>query len=408
MSLSKMAERKDDLHWLDIEEQAVEALLGNVHSAQLRRPLRPFVVLTLDTMDFACWLLGVNAADAKMPASLTRGAGEEEEEGDDGSPLSIPRGVSCLLDESGYDHLITFGILLLGGAATAAAGGSPLALASMGAWIPAWMQNVPVATNVLAGVTLASYGLNWLTEERLEDAPRWFIRLCSANLLIAGLFHLGMGAVLFGSVGSWHIPAEIMLLIKSHAGVQLFAPYYAIQMVTMPLAVTCMTSYARYDAYNQLLPLLYAGLATYCFATPYDAAAWAGSCALACIWFYTEAKELRQAETATLRAWNQRMDRHSDVVQLACKSFDAYLFWMAGVQVVIISGGVGGLVPLDFCHVACALTTAVGLVGTTRPLLRDSRKLKEILAIQSQTSRQTVRFAAEEQQQPPRDPQLAG
>lgn len=229
MSLSKMAERKDDLHWLDIEEQAVEALLGNVHSAQLRRPLRPFVVLTLDTMDFACWLLGVNAADAKMPASLTRGAGEEEEEGDDGSPLSIPRGVSCLLDESGYDHLITFGILLLGGAATAAAGGSPLALASMGAWIPAWMQNVPVATNVLAGVTLASYGLNWLTEERLEDAPRWFIRLCSANLLIAGLFHLGMGAVLFGSVGSWHIPAEIMLLIKSHAGVQLFAPYYAIQ-----------------------------------------------------------------------------------------------------------------------------------------------------------------------------------
>jgi len=73
-----MAERKDHLHWLDGEEQAVEALLSNVHPVQLRRPLRPFVVLTLDTMDFACWLFGVDAADPKLPASLTRGAGEEE------------------------------------------------------------------------------------------------------------------------------------------------------------------------------------------------------------------------------------------------------------------------------------------------------------------------------------------
>eukprot|EP00439_Symbiodinium_sp_Y106_P004826 s2144_g1.t1 len=290
MSLSKMAERKDHLHWLDGEEQAVEALLSNVHPVQLRRPLRPFVVLTLDTMDFACWLFGVDAADPKLPASLTRGAGEEEE-GDDGRPLSIPRSVSCLLGEFGCDHLITFGILLLGGAATAATGGTSLALASMGASIPAWMQNVPVASNLFAGVTLACYGLSWLTEERLEDSPRWFIRLCSANLILAGLIHLGMGAALNGGIGSWHIPAEIMLLIKSHAGVQLFAPYYAIQMVTMPLAVTCMTSYARYDAYNHLTPLLYAGLATYCFATPYDLAAWAGSFALAVCWIYTDAKD---------------------------------------------------------------------------------------------------------------------
>jgi len=408
MSLSKMAERKDHLHWLDGEEQAVEALLSNVHPVQLRRPLRPFVVLTLDTMDFACWLFGVDAADPKLPASLTRGAGEEEE-GDDGRPLSIPRSVSCLLGEFGCDHLITFGILLLGGAATAATGGTSLALASMGASIPAWMQNVPVASNLFAGVTLACYGLSWLTEERLEDSPRWFIRLCSANLILAGLIHLGMGAALNGGIGSWHIPAEIMLLIKSHAGVQLFAPYYAIQMVTMPLAVTCMTSYARYDAYNHLTPLLYAGLATYCFATPYDLAAWAGSFALAVCWIYTDAKELRQAETATLRAWYQTMDRQSDVVQVACKCFDAYMLFMVGIQLVIIRGGV--VFPVELCHAAChaacALTTVTGLVSTTRPLLRDSQKLKEILAIQRRTTRQTVMFADEEQQLL-RDPQLAG
>mmetsp|Transcript_43140 Transcript_43140/g.59892 ORF Transcript_43140/g.59892 Transcript_43140/m.59892 type:complete len:83 (-) Transcript_43140:70-318(-) len=82
---------------------------------------------------------------------------------------------------------------------------------------------------------------------------------------------------------------------------------------------------------------------------------------------------------------------------------------MVGIQFVIIRGGV--VFPMELCHAAChaacALTTVTGLVSTTRPLLRDSQKLKEILAIQRRTTRQTVMFADEEQQLL-RDPQLAG
>ena len=43
-----------------------------------------------------------------------------------------------------------------------------------------------------------------------------------------------------------------------------------VRMILMPS--THPTRTQQSPRYNQLLPLLYAGLATYCFATPYDAA----------------------------------------------------------------------------------------------------------------------------------------